>query len=156
MKHLSERSTKRQQFGAVARLVQKAQHAVPGVVLLKEGLAGIAEHSEGWRFALSAAEVVTAVAVAVTMLLAIRTLIGDIRAKRAPHFHFGIDWIDIFMGLMLLTEVASRYPVRHKAWSPAMLLGMAMIFLGIYGGRIAQWKIERRRARKTREAAASQ
>ena len=155
MRDLSNRSVKRQQFGAVMRLVQKAQHAVPGIVLLREGLAGLKEGVGGWRFGLSIAEVLTAAAVAVTLLMALRKLASDVKAKRAPHMHFGIDWIDIFLGLMLLTEVASRYPVKHRAWSPAMLLGMVMIFLGIFGGRIAQRKIERRRARKELEAAAS-
>lgn len=149
-----EKSARKQQFGAAMRLFQKAQHAVPSVVLLKEGLAGISEGVAGWHFALSVAEVVTAAAVAVTFLMAIRKLVGDIKARRAPHFHFGIDWIDIFLGLMLLTEVVSRYPEHHKWWRPATLLGMAMIFLGIYGGRIAQWKLEKRRAKKEQRAAA--
>lgn len=155
MRDLSNRSAKRQQFGAMMRLVQKAQHAVPGLLLLKEGLAGIREGTGTWQFGLSIAEVVTAGAVAVTLLMALRKLAADVKAKRAPHMHFGIDWIDIFLGCMLLTEVVARYPETHKWWRPATLLGMALIFLGIYGGRIAQRKIERRRARKEREAAAS-
>lgn len=147
MRDLSDRSTKRQQFGAVARLFQKAQHAVPGAVLLKEGLAGVAGHEEGWRFVLSGAEIATAGAVAITLLMAIGKLVSDIRAKRAPHFHVGIDWIDIFLGLMLFTEVAAKYPEHHKLWRPATLLGMTMIVLGIFGGRIAERRLEKRRAR---------
>lgn len=153
MKDLSQRSTKRQQFGAAMRLVQKAQHAVPGAVLLKEGLAGLSEGLGGWHFALSVAEVVTAGAVAITLLMALWKLAGDIKAKRAPHLHFGIDWVDIFLGLMLFTEVAASYPVKHKLWRPATLLGMVMIFLGIYGGRIAERKLAKMRAR--REAAST-
>jgi hypothetical protein len=155
MRDLSHRSTGRQQFGAAMRLVQKAQHAVPGVVLLREGLAGLAEHGETWRVALSVAEVATAGAVAVSLLMALRKLAADVKAKRAPHMHFGTDWIDIFLGLMLFTEVTATYHVTHKWWRPATLMGMALIFVGIYGGRIAQWKIARRRARKERRAAAS-
>lgn len=142
-----EKSAKRQQFGAAMRLVQKAQHAVPGAVLLNEGLARIREGVEGWHLALSISELATAAAVAVSLLWAVWKLAGDFRAGRAPHLHFGIDWADIFLGLMLFTEVASRYPVRHKIWSPQMLLGIVMIMLGIFGGRLAQKKIERRRAR---------
>lgn len=155
MRDLSERSAKRQQVGAVMRLVQKAQHAVPGVVLLREGLAGISEGFVGWHFALSVAEVVTAGAVGVTLLMALKRLGGDIKAGRAPHVHFGTDWIDIFLGLMLFTEVAATYPATHRWWRPATLLGMALIFLGIYGGRLAEKKLARMRARKEAAAAAS-
>jgi hypothetical protein len=136
------------------RLVQKVQHAIPGAVLLKEGLAGIREGVVGWRLGLSIAEVVTAAAVAVTLLIALRKLASDVKAKRAPHMHFGIDWIDIFLGLMLFTEVAATYPVTHKWWRPATLLGMALIFVGIYGGRIAQRRVEKRRRRQEQKAAA--
>jgi hypothetical protein len=152
MRDLSNRSTGRQQFGAAMRLVQKAQHAVPGVVLLKDGLVAIRDGVAGWRFGLAIAEVVTAAAVAVTLFMALRKLAADVKAKRAPHMHFGIDWIDIFLGFMLFTEVAATYHVTHKWWRPATLMGMALIFVGIYGGRIAHRKIERRRARKEREA----
>jgi len=153
VRDLSNRSTKRQQVAAVTRLVQKAQHAVPGVVLLREGLAGIAEGVGGWHLALSVVEVVTAGAVGMFLLLALWKLAGDIKAKRAPHLHFGIDWADIFLGLMLFTEVASRYPETHKWWRPATLLGMALIFLGFFGGRIAERKLEKARARRERGTA---
>jgi hypothetical protein len=148
-----EKSARRQQVSAAARLIQKVQHAVPGVVLLNEGLAGMQEGAHGWHFVLSVAELATAGAVAVSLLWAVTKLLGDIRSGRAPHLHLGIDWADIFLGLMLFTEVASRYPVRHKIWSPPFLLGIVMIFLGLYGGKMAQRRIERRRARS---AAATQ
>jgi len=155
MKHLSERSAKRQQFGAVMRLIQKVQHAVPGVVLLKEGMAAFSEGAAGWHLLLAVAEVTTAATVAVSLLIAFWKVAQDIKAGRAPHFHFGIDWTDIFLGLMLLTETASQYSTVHKWWRPMTLLGLAMIFLGVYGGRIAQRKIEARRRREERKAAAS-
>lgn len=154
MRDLSNRSTGRQQFGAAMRLVQKVQHAVPGAVLLQKGLAGLGA-GIGWHLALSVAEVVTAAAVAVTLFMAFWKLARDVKEKRAPHFHVGTDWIDIFLGLMLLTEVVSSHPETHKWWRPATLLGFVMIFLGFYGGRIAQWKMARRRARREAKAAAS-
>jgi hypothetical protein len=149
------RGTKGQQLGAAMRLVQKVQHAVPGAVLLKEGLAGIQEGPATWRFALSVAEIVTAAAVAVTLLIAFRKLAVDIKAKRAPHMHFGIDWIDIVLGLMLFTEVAARYPETHRWWRPATLLGMALIFVGFYGGRMAKRRFDKRHPQHEQEAAAS-
>ena len=131
---------KRAQVQAVMRLLQKVQHAVPGVVLLKDGVATVAEGASGWHLPLAAAEIATAGAVAVSLMAAFRTLARNIRSGQAPHLHVGIDWTDIFLGLMLFTEVASRYPEHHKLWRPATLLGIVMIILGLFGGKIIQWK----------------
>ena len=133
----------RLQRRAVVRMLQKLQHAVPGVVLFREGLHAFSEGAHGWHLALAVAELLTASAVAIALLLAIRSLAADLKAGRAPHLHFGIDWTDIFLGAMLFTEVAAKYPESHRLWRPATLLGIAMIVLGVWGGQIAKWKAEK-------------
>ena len=125
---------------AVGRNLQKIQHAVPGVVLFQHGLHALSDGAEGWHLALGAAEVLTAGAVFVSLLLAMRKLVGHIRAGETPHLHTGIDWTDVFLGLMLYTEIASKYPVTHKIWSPSFLLGTVMIVLGFFGKYVVAFK----------------
>lgn len=145
-------SPSRHRRRAVVRIIQKAQHAAPGIVLVQEGMHGLAEGVAGWHLVLAVAELVTAAAVFIALLVAARRLAGDLRAGRAPHLHFGIDWTDIFLGLMLFTEVAARYPTRHKIWSPAAMLGVVMILLGFFGGRLAKRRAERHAAETPAEA----
>lgn len=125
---------------AIGRILQKVQHAVPGVVLLQHGLHAFAEGAHGWHLALAGAEILTATAVFISLLLAMRKLAGHLRAGEIPHLHTGIDWTDVFLGLMLYTEVAARYPAVHKIWSPTFLLGTAMIALGFFGEHIVKLK----------------
>jgi hypothetical protein len=131
---------------AVGRILQKVQHAAPGVVLLQHGLHAFSEGAEGWHLALGAAEVVTAGAVFISLLLAMRKLARQLRAGETPHLHTGIDWTDVFLGLMLYTEVAAQYPVTHKIWSPTFLLGTAMIVLGFWTKHIVAFKSRLRTA----------
>jgi hypothetical protein len=138
-----EVTPRRAQRRAVGRIIQKLQHAVPGLVLFQHGWHAIAAGEHGWHLALGVAELVTSAAVAVSLVLAIRHVVSHVRAGTAPHLHTGIDWADIFLGLMLFTEVAAKYPVHHKIWSPTCLLAIVMIVLGLWGGKIAEWKIKK-------------
>lgn len=134
---------RRAQRRAVGKVIQKVQHAVPGFVLFQHGLHAIQSGEHGWHLALGVAELATSAAVIVSLLLVIRQVAGHIRAGTAPHLHLGIDWADIFLGLMLFTEVAAKYPVSHKIWSPTFLLASVMIVLGLWGGKIAEWKMKK-------------
>ena len=136
-------TSRRAQRRAVGRIIQKVQHAVPGFVLFQHGLHAIQGGEHGWHLALGVAELATSAAVFVSLILVIRDVAGHIRAGTAPHLHTGIDWADIFLGLMLFTEAAAKYPVSHKIWSPTFLLAVVMIVLGLFGGKIAQWKINK-------------
>src|SRR5262249_8767481 len=126
------------------RLIQKLQHAAPGLVLFREGLLAFSERAHGWHLALAVAELATASAVGIALLVEIRSLAADLRAGRGPHLHFGIDWPDIFLGAMLFTEVAAKSPASHRLWRPATMLGIVMMVLGVCGGRIAKAKAEKR------------
>jgi hypothetical protein len=132
---------------AVGRIVQKIQHAVPGVVLLQHGVHAFREGEAGWHLALAAAEIVTASAVFISLLLAMRKLAGHLRAGEVPHVHTGTDWTDVFLGLMLYTEVAAKFPVFHKIWSPSFLLGTVMIVLGFFGPQVVNFKARLRPSR---------
>jgi hypothetical protein len=125
---------------AVGRLIQKIQHAVPGVVLIQHGVDAFRHGAGGSHLVLAVAEIATSVAVFISLAAALRALAIHVKARTVPHLHLGTDWTDIFLGLMLFTEVASRYPVTHKLWSPTMLLGIVMIVLGFFGGHIVRWK----------------
>lgn len=137
---------RRAQRRAVGRIIQKVQHAVPGFVLFQHGLHAIRAGEHGWHLALGVAELATSAAVFVSLVLVIRQVAGHIRAGTAPHLHTGIDWADIFLGLMLFTEAAAKYPVSHKIWSPTLLLAITMMVLGVFGGKIAEWKAGKRSA----------
>ena len=138
-----EISPQRARRRAVGKVLQKVQHAAPGVVLFQHGLHAFKEGAHGWHLALAIAEVGTAAAVFVALFVAIRDVAGHLKAKTTPHLHLGTDWTDIFLGLMLFTEVAAKYPETHKIWSPTFLLACAMIVLGLWGGKIAEWKIKK-------------
>jgi hypothetical protein len=133
----------RERRRAVAKVLQKVQHAVPGFVLFQHGLHAINAGEHGWHLALGVAELVTSAAVFVSLIFTIRRVAGQMRAGGVPHLHTGIDWTDIFLGLMLFTEVAAKYPVKHKIWSPTFLLAVTMIALGLFGGKLAKWRAEK-------------
>lgn len=125
---------------ATVRLYQKIQHAVPGFVLLGQGSAMLIHGVDGWHRVLATAEVVTSLAVFATLAQAIRQLLTHMKAGTVPHLHLGIDWVDMFLGGMLFTEVWSRYVDTGHITRPTILLGFVMIFFGLFGGRFIAWK----------------
>jgi len=125
---------------AIGRILQKVQHAVPGVVPLQHGVHAFMDGAEGWHLALGAAEILTASAVFVSLLIAMRKLAGHLRAGETPHLHTGTDWTDVFLGLMLFTEVAAKYQEVHKVWGPTFLLASVMIVLGFFTPQVVQFK----------------
>lgn len=125
---------------ATVRLLQKVQHAVPGVVLIQEGIHGLRDGAEGWHRLLAVSEIVVCIAVFVSLAGALRDHAKHIRAKTAPHVHTGIDWIDVFLGAMLFTEAWAKYVERGHLPRPTIALGIVMLFLGIFGGKFIAWK----------------
>lgn len=125
---------------ATVRLAQKAQHAVPGVVLIQEGIHGLSAGAEGWHRLLAVSEVVVCVAVFMSLARAIREHRQHIRAKTVPHLHTGIDWIDIFLGGMLFTEAWAKYLDHGHLARPTVVLGVVMIIFGVFGGKFIAWK----------------
>ena len=125
---------------SIVRVMQKVQHAVPGVALLGHGISSLTHGAEGWHQLLAIAEVLASVAVFVTLASAIRQLRKNLSAGTAPHIHTGIDWVDIFLGCMLFTEVWSVYLETGHLARPTILLGVVMMILGVFGGKFIAWK----------------
>jgi hypothetical protein len=125
---------------ARARLAQKLQHAVPGSVLLGDGVKAVTHGAEGWHLALGITELVVSVVVFVALLRAFRALNAQIKAGGVPHLHVGIDWVDMFLGGMLFTEVWAKYAENGHIARPTILLAFVMIFFGLFGGKFIKWK----------------
>jgi len=125
---------------ATVRLLQKVQHAVPGVVLIQEGILGLRDGAEGWHRMLAVSEILVCVAVFVSLARAFREHAQHLRAKTVPHLHTGIDWIDIFLGGMLFTEAWAKYIDHGHISGPSILLGIVMLFFGFFGGKFIAWK----------------
>jgi len=136
----TELTPERARRRASVRLFQKLQHAVPGFVLLSHGSAMLVNGAEGWHEVLAIAEVVTSLIVFAMLARALRALRVHFREGTVPHVHTGIDWVDIFLGAMLFTEVWSRYVETGHIARPTILLGFVMLFFGVFGGRFILWK----------------
>jgi hypothetical protein len=125
---------------AVAKVLMKVQHAVPGTVLIQEGIHSIREGVEGWHRLLAVSEIVVCAAVFISLARALPQLARDVRSKTVPHIHMGIDWVDIFLGGMLFTEAWAKYLDHGHVARPTVLLGIVMIVYGIWGGKYIAWK----------------
>jgi hypothetical protein len=121
------------------RLLQKLQHAIPSVIVLGDGLDHLRHDPHGSSLALGFAEVLVAVLVIGSVARGVRKLFargaGDPHAD-APHH---IDWIDIFLGAMLLVEAYAKFHATAHLPRPTITLGVVLIIVGLLHGRIAKW-----------------
>lgn len=113
------------------QLFQKLQHAVPAPVLFGDGMSRLTGHAALWSTALGAAEVAASAVVIVALLRAIRD-----QRKPAAHVHHahGVDWIDVFLGVMVLVEVLVHHHETGRIQRPSLLLGVTLIGLGLAHG----------------------
>lgn len=125
---------------ARVRLAQKAQHAVPGSVLFGDGVKAVTHGAEGWHLALGVTELIVSAVVFLALIRAFQSLRVQIKDGGVPHIHIGIDWVDIFLGAMLFTEVWAKYVETGHIKRPSILLGVVMIFFGVFGGKFIAWK----------------
>jgi hypothetical protein len=128
------------------QLFQKLQHALPAPVLFGDGLHRLTEHDALWSAVLGGAEVATSAAVIVALLRAVRQL--RTRVSHAPHAH-SVDWIDIFLGVMVLVEATVHYHETGRLQRPTILLGAGMLVLGLTHGRLFDLAKRRRELRIT-------
>ena len=119
------------------KFLQKLQHALPSVVVLGDGINHLQHEPHGVSLALGVAEVVVSVLVIGSVLRGMRTLLRSGGAADAGHAHHGVDWIDLFLGAMLLVEAYAKYHATHHVPRPTILLGVVMITIGVLHGRIA-------------------
>lgn len=122
---------------------QKLQHAIPSIVVLGDGLAHLSHDPAGTELALGVFEVGAALAVMASVVNGIRNL------RRAsphadPHPHHGVDWIDIFIGIMLAVEAYAKYHATHHIPRPTILLSVTMLTIGMVHGKLAAFGDRRR------------
>jgi hypothetical protein len=127
---------------AKVQLVQKLEHSVPSAVLLADGFRRFVAEPTPLSIGLAVAEVVTSVLVLRAFALAVR---HAFKHQAAGHAHHGPDWLDIFLGVMVLTEVFVHYHETGHITRPKVLLAVTLVFLGVLHGRQESF-INRRRS----------
>lgn len=128
-------------------LFQQLQHAFPALVLFPDGLQRIANAPHGLSLALAIGEIVTSVLVAGSVVRALRR----VRAKHVVHEHHGVDWLDVFLSAMLVTEaLVHRHETGHLP-RPILLSAATMLMLGLLHGRMLAFRMRRRALRITEE-----
>lgn len=118
------------------KFFQKFQHALPSVVVLGDGVSHLQHDPHGISLALGVAEVLVSVLVIGSVIRGLRALVKG-RSAEHGHDHHGIDWIDVFLGAMLLVEAYAKYHATHHVPRPTILLAVVMITIGVFHGRIA-------------------
>ncbi|MEO5822985.1 MAG: hypothetical protein ABIT71_20970 [Vicinamibacteraceae bacterium] len=129
----------------MAAFFQKVQHVLPAGALLTQGLARLRDEPHGWSFALGTAELVISVVVVVAFvrqLVAMRQARHGGHAGGAHHTH-GIDWVDLFLGAMLVVEVWAHWHESGHIKRPAVLLAVVMLTIGLLHGKIAAFGARR-------------
>ncbi len=120
------------------RFLQKLQHAIPSVVVLGDGLSHLQHDPHGASLALGVAEVAVSALVIGSVVRGVIKL-RAMAAAPAAHAHHGVDWIDIFLGAMLLVEAYAKFHANGRMARPTILLAVVLIVVGILHGRIAAW-----------------
>jgi hypothetical protein len=126
-----------------AVLVQKLQHGAPAIVLLISGLGTLGDRPDGAALALAIFEIGASVLLIVSVARAIRKARRPAHAAEVPHHHHGVDWIDIFTAAVLFAEAWEHYHVTHHVKRPTVVLGLALLLIGLIHGRIVR-RAERR------------
>lgn len=127
------------------QFLQKLQHAIPSVVVLGDGITHLSHDPHGAELALGIFEVGAALAVIASVIRGIRSLVKQPANRDPDHEHHGVDWIDIFIGVMLGVEAYAKYHATAHIPRPTILLAVTMIIIGMVHGRIAAWGSKRRR-----------
>jgi len=123
-------------------LVQKLEHTIPSAVLLADGLRRFVAEPTPLSIGLAVAEVVTSALVLRAFALAVR---HAFKHQAAGHEHHGPDWLDIFLGVMVLTEVFVHYHETGHITRPKILLAVTLVGLGVLHGKQESF-VHRRRS----------
>lgn len=118
------------------QFLQKLQHAIPAIVVLGDGLSHLQHDPHGISLALGSAEVLVSVLVIGSVIRGFRQMRAGGAADHGHATH-AIDWIDLLIGAMLLVEAYAKYHATHHVPRPTILLGVVMIAIGVFHGRIA-------------------
>ncbi len=132
--------------------VQKLQHAIPSIVVFGDGFTHLSHNPHGVELALGVFEVVASLLVIASVVRGVRELRKRTAADHADHVaHHGVDWIDIFIGVMLGVEAYAKYHATHHIPRPTILLAVVMIVIGVCHGRLAAAGDRRREMRISAE-----
>lgn len=121
------------------QFIQKLQHAIPAVIVLSDGISHLRHDPRGASLALGIAEVVVSALVIGSVVRGFRRLRASNVAAGHGHAGHGVDWIDLFLGAMLLVEAYAKFHATAHVPRPTIVLGLALIALGLGHGRIAAW-----------------
>lgn len=139
-----------------AQLLQQLQHVVPALPLLSQGAARLAHEGHRWSLVLGAAEVGVS---ALVLVAFVRTLRARFRSSNADghgeghssghagHAAHGVDWVDLFLGAMLLIEVWAHWFESGHIKRPTVLLAVVMVAVGLLHGKVAALGNRRRALR---------
>ncbi len=108
-------------------------HALPGVLLVLDGIGTLAE-GRGEHLPLAAAGIIAGAAVLAT--------VGRELAARVEAEHRTVGWIDVFAGIVLVVEGANHFH-PDKGFQPAhlyALVGVATSLKGLFHARLARWR----------------
>lgn len=133
-----------------ALLVQKLQHVIVAFVLFMDGFARFGHEAAPWSLVLAIAEVATSA-------LVIGAFVRSLRKARADGSHgdhggpvsHGVDWVDIFLSVMLVTEALVHQHETGHLPRPTILLAAVTLFIGFSHGRIWTFGQRRRALRVT-------
>lgn len=136
--------------------VQKLQHGVVAFVLFMDGFARFGHEATPWSLALATAEVATSALVIGALVRALRRARagGSHGSRPDGHAAHGVDWVDIFLSVMLLTEALVHQHETGHLPRPTILLAAVTLVIGISHGRV--WTFgQRRRALRVTDTAIS-
>jgi hypothetical protein len=129
-----------------ALAIQKAQHVIPALPLLFQGVTRLRHEPHGWSLLLAVAEVaVSAVVVAafVRQLRDARSRGGDDH-EHAHGEHLGVDWVDLLIGVMLGVEVWAHWYETGHVKRPTVFMAVGIFAVGLLHGRIFAKTVRRR------------
>ena len=113
------------------------------MIVLSDGISHLQHDPHGVSLALGVAEVVISLFVIGTVIRGFRQLRSAGSAGSHGHAHHGIDWIDLSLGAMLLVEAYAKFHANGRIARPMILMGVVLLIVGIFHGRIAAWGARR-------------
>jgi hypothetical protein len=131
------------------QLFQKLQHVLPSVPLLTDGISRFGRDASVWSIALATAEVATSTLVLGAFVRALRQaqLVLPLIRGDAPHSSHRVDWVDILLSAMLLTEALVHRQETGHLPRPTILIAALTFVLGLTHGALRDWHHRRRALR---------
>ena len=124
--------------------IQKLQHALPSFVVLVDGLSHLSDSPHGADLVLGVLEVAAALGVMGSVVRGFLRLRRPVPGDPHAHAHHGIDWIDIFIGAMLMVEAYAKYHSTGRVPRATIALSLVMFAIGLAHAKLAAFGDRRR------------